>query len=310
MMDAFRPFRALLAGLSLAALAALPAIAAPQARAQPAAQTQTAHRRSPYIGAIAVDAATGRVLYSDMAGRECYPASCTKLMTARLLLKAVKEGKLSMSDRLVQSKRSEREQPSHSGLRAGEEVSVDDAMKYLMLKSANDVAVMVAERLGGSVEGFVAMMNDEARALGMANTTYASPNGLPPPRGSSRGFDRSTAADLAKLARAILSEQPEILGWTRLAKARVPTHAGAIIEIPNHNNFLNNDYRGWRRGVKMPEADGLKTGYIDAGGSSIVLTGQRAGKRAIVVVVGSASAPEREEAAGRMLSDALGALVW
>lgn len=267
---------------------------------------QTAHRRSPYVGAIALDAKTGRVLLSDMAERECYPASCTKLMTARLLLRAVAGGSIALSDTLVQSRRSIQEVPSKIDLSIGETITVDNALKALMVKSANDVAVMIAERLGGSFEGFVEMMNAEARRLGMKNTVFASPNGLPPPRGSNRGFDRSTARDMAILARAILIEQPELLRYTSLVSVTIPGRGGAPLSLRNHNHFL------WdaKAGVKMPEVDGMKTGYIDAGGSSIVLTGQRNGKRALVVVVGSSSRQERESHAGRLLSDALSAIDW
>ena len=263
-----------------------------------------AHRVSPYVGAIAVDAASGRVLVSDRADRECYPASCTKLMTARLLLKAVRDGKVAPDERLVQSKRSAGEQPSKIDLLPGETITVRNAMTALMLKSANDVAVIVAERLGGSVEGFAKMMNDEAAALGMTRTHFVSPNGLPPPKKSKRGFDRSTAADLAKLALAMVREQPEILAFTKMDKATIPGRGGTPLTVTNHNNLL------WKKGVKVPGVDGLKTGYIDAGGSSIVLTGTRGGRRAIVVVVGSASAGERDTHAARLLNDALGSLAW
>lgn len=274
------------------------------------AAVQLEHRRSPYVGAIAVDASNGRVLFSDTPERECYPASCTKLMTARLLLKAVEDGRVGSEERIVQSKRSAREEPSRIGLLPGESMTIDEALKALMLKSANDIAVAIAERVGGSVEVFVGMMNEEARLLGMNGTTFASPNGLPPPRGSNRGFDRSNAADLAKLGVAIVNEQPRLLEYTRLPYATVTGSKGVAVSISNHNNLLNKDYRGWRRGVKVGEVDGLKTGYIDAGGSSVVVTGERAGKRAVVVVVGSASAQERDQNASRMILDALGAIAW
>ena len=294
--------------IAMSAVAAVCCLAA--ALASHGAALQMEHRRSPYVGAIAIDAATGRVLCSDAPDRECYPASCTKLMTARLLLKALDEGKLEPGARIVQSKRSAREEPSRIGLLPGETMSIDDALKSLMLKSANDIAVAIAELLGGSVEGFVEQMNAEARRIGMQNTVFASPNGLPPPSGSGRAFDKSTAADLAKLGAAIVNEQPRLLEYTRLPFATVAGSKGVAVNIANHNNLLNKDYRGWRRGVKTPEADGLKTGYIDAGGSSVVVTGSRAGKRAIVAVVGSATAQERDENASRMLLDALGALAW
>lgn len=274
------------------------------------AAIQMEHRRSPYVGAIAVDASNGRVLFSDSAERECYPASCTKLMTARLLLKAIDNGIVGPDERIVQSKRSAREAPSKIGLLPGESLSIDDALKSLMLKSANDIAVAIAERVGGSVEVFVGMMNEEAKRLGMNSTNFASPNGLPPPPGSSRGFDKSNAADLAKLGVAIVHDQPQLLEYTSLSSATVTGSKGVPVPISNHNNLLNKDYRGWRRDVKVAEVDGLKTGYIDAGGSSVVVTGKRAGKRAIVVVVGSASAQERDQNASRMIVDALGAIAW
>lgn len=262
------------------------------------------HRASPYVGALVVDAGTGRTLFSDGASRECYPASCTKLMTARLLLKALESGRLPPDAVFVQSKRSAAAEPSKIDLAVGETMSVKDALLSLMLKSANDISIAVAEKIGGSVENFVAMMNEEARALGMASTVYASPNGLPPARGEKRGFDRSTAADLAILARAILRDQPELLAYTSRASATVKGRGGKPLTVQNHNNLL------WKAGLKTPGVDGLKTGYIDAGGSSIVLTGARGGRRAVVVVTGSQTAAERDANARRLMTGALEALSW
>lgn len=271
---------------------------------EPPAQHQSPYRRSPYVGAIALDGDTGRVLFTDNAARECYPASCTKLMTARLLLKAVAAGRFSLDDEIVQSKRSSAEQPSKIDLAVGETMTIDNALKALMVKSANDVAVMIAEAVAGSVEDFVVMMNDEAAKLGMHDTRFASPNGLPPPRGSGRDFDKSTAEDLSKLALAILRDQPQMLEYTKIASIQLPGRGGEMLNLQNHNNFL------WKPKVKINGVDGMKTGYIDAGGSSIVLTAERDGRRAVVVVTGSATAREREENAGRMLNDALDALAW
>lgn len=276
-----------------------------------AAPVQTAHRRTPYVGAIAVDCANGKVLFKDQENAECYPASCTKLMTARLALKAVRTGSLALNDRLVQSAVSFRERPSWLGIPPGASVSVKDGLAALMVQSANDVAVMFAEKIGGSTANFVAMMNAEAKRLGMSNTRFASPNGYPPPAGSKRGYDRSTAADLAILARSLLSEFPEILGYTSIESLTVPgvvTREGSLLQMYNHNNLLVGNRRNGL--AKMTEVDGLKTGYHDAGGSSIVLTGQRNGKRAVVVVAGSSSAKVRDETAGRMLSDALFVITW
>jgi len=259
----------------------------------------SAHRRSPCLSYLVLDVDNGRVLRSENSSAEAYPASCTKLMTAHLVYRAIRCGRLRKTDLIAQSERSNRESPSRLDLKPGETISVDDAMKALMLKSANDVAVMLAEKVGGSVENFVDLMNEEARRLDMKNTRYVTPNGLPPPKGSKRGFDRSTAQDLAKLASVLLRESPEILDYTSLASATVPGRDGKSLWIQNHNNIL------WKRGYKVPGADGLKTGYNNAGGSSIVLTGRRGGHRAVVVVLGSNSAAERDKLAGELLEDAL-----
>ena len=139
----------------------------------PALQMQTLHRRSPYVGAIALDASSQRMLFADNASRECYPASCTKLMTARILLKEVASGRFRLDDTIVQSKRSAQEEPSKIDLAVGERMTIDNALKALMVKSANDVAVMIAEAVSGSVEAFVERMNAEAAALGKKVVVFA-----------------------------------------------------------------------------------------------------------------------------------------
>ena len=265
----------------------------------PARGADGVHRRSPCLGYLVLDVDNGKVLRSENSSAEAYPASCTKLMTAHLVYRAMRCGRLKLTDRLTQSDRSNRESPSRLDLKPGETITVDDAMKALMLKSANDVAVMFAEKVGGSVENFVDLMNEEARRLGMTHTRYVTPNGLPPPKGSKRGFDRSTAQDLAKLASVLLRESPEILDYTSLASVTIAGREGKPIWLQNHNNIL------WKRGFKVDGADGLKTGYNNAGGSSIVLTGRRGGHRAVVVVLGSNSAAERDTLAGQLLEDAL-----
>jgi len=259
--------------------------------------------KSPYLGAIAVDAKDGRVLFEDSSSVECLPASCTKLMTARLLLKAISAGRLSLDDRIAQTALSSREEPSKLDLAPGESVAARDALAAIMVKSANDMAVAIAERLSGTVEAFVAEMNAEAASLCMTNTHFVSPNGLPP-ASSNRGYDRSTPADLAKLALAILREQPEILEYTSMKSVRIPCRDGKVVEFRNHNNLVA------KRNVMMKEADGLKTGFFRKAGFSIVATGSRNGKRAVAVVVGSPSASLRDSAAKRMLGDALDALDW
>lgn len=269
------------------------------------------HRREPYVGAIAVNAKTGEVIRRDHEQDECYPASCTKLMTARLALRELAAGRLRLNDRLTQSEVSFREKPSWLGIPVGKTISVDDGLKALMVQSANDVAVMFAERIAGSTAAFVDAMNAEAKLLGMAKTVFVSPNGYPPPKGSKRGFDRSTAADLAILARRLIADYPQILTYTSLEAITIPgvvTKEGGLLRMTNHNHLLVGNPRNQIK--KMPEVDGLKTGYHQEGGCSVVVTGQRRGKRVIVVVVGSPSAAQRDQQAGALLSDALGALDW
>jgi D-alanyl-D-alanine carboxypeptidase (penicillin-binding protein 5/6) len=160
------------------------------------------------------------------------------------------------------------------------------------------------------VAAFVARMNRRAQELGMASTRYASPNGLPPPRGAKRGFDVSTAQDLAKLGRPPVA-MPEALTYTSRASHTVTGGGGQPSSFQNHNYFVPRNRDPQHLATPMPECDGLKTGYTAASGSSIVLTAARNGRRVVVVVLGSAGRHEREAAAGRLLRDALDAVsIW
>ncbi|MBP5284873.1 MAG: D-alanyl-D-alanine carboxypeptidase [Kiritimatiellae bacterium] len=288
-----------------------------------AAPTANPYRVSPYVGAISVDAQTGATLFEDKADAKAYPASVTKLMTAYLVLEDVKAGRLSLDDMVTASPTVTKadvhyRQASCIGLAAGESMSVDTMLVWLMVHSANDAAVFLAEKCAGSFDAFVARMNEKAAELGMKDTVYYNPNGLPPPKNAKeRKFNVSTCRDLAKLAMAVLNDCPEMLRYTsvKVASLDVPvTRDGKRVwekhNIKNHNNVMVKNTLKVVNPDGTEAVDGLKTGYIDAGGSSVVLTGTRSGKRAIVVVLGSASAPERDANAARLLDDALGALVW
>ena len=226
-------------------------------------------------------------------------------MTARLLMKEVSAGRMSWGDRVTQTELSAAEEPSKIDLAPGESVSVKEALAVLMVKSANDVAVAIAEKVSGSVEAFVARMNAEAAALGMTNTVFVTPNGFPPPAGSRRGFDESTPRDLASLACAILDEQPELLDFTSLKSVTVKGRGGKELTFGTHNNLLLRKSDSY-----MPEADGLKTGYFRLAGCSLVATASRNGRRAVAVVVGSPSARERDAAAKDLLSKSLDTIDW
>ena len=153
--------------------------------------------------ALVFEATSGKVLYAEDVDNQWYPASLTKLMTAYLAFEAIKSGRLSLKSKISCSAAAHKEPPSKIGLPIGGELTVDKALQALIVKSANDVAVMLAEAIGGNEEQFVNLMNATAKRLGMARTNFANPNGLPAPE------QVTTARDLGKLARAIITEFPE-----------------------------------------------------------------------------------------------------
>ncbi len=281
----------------------------------------------PYRSAVAIDAVSGRILFADHDARASYPASVTKLMTFLLVLEDVKEGRYTLKDRAAASTYASSMEPSSVGIKPRETMTIEDLLYSIMVKSANDAAIVLAEhaawvRSGGKgtipddakgrdrVEAFVARMNLRAHELGMTATRYASPNGLPPARTEKRGFDTSTAADIAKLCQRIV-KQAGALKYTSCAVHTVTDGAGKPLTLATHNYFLpgSRDKEGCARPVEG--CDGLKTGYTAVSGSSIALTAARNGRRVIVVVLGSAGRHNREAAAGSILRDALGAIsVW
>lgn len=283
-------------------------------KAAPSKQTAAAspYRKDPYVGALAVDAGTGRVLFADGAGAVARPASVTKLMTALLVLEDVKAGRYGLDSMVSAGPMALRMEPSIIGfldLKTRKPVSwsVDTLLYALMIRSANDAAVALAEHASGGLDEFVARMNAKAKALGMNNTVYYNPNGLPPNSGKRypwKSFNTTTCYDQAKLAREILDKHPELLKYTSRKTWQMPNGQTII----NHNNVMRMDK--WK--IVNPDGteavDGLKTGYIHAGGSSVVLTGKRKGRRAIVVVLGSASAQLRDSHARNLMEDALTSL--
>ncbi len=309
----------LLSLLSIAALAA-PAKGRKAARsAAPAAAPapglpETAFRRTPYVGAIAVDAQTGHVLFEDHADAVARPASVTKLMTLLLCLEDMHALKYDPTTRVTASVRCSQEKPSSVGLKPGQSMTIDDLLMSIMVKSANDAAVLLAENSTarnagreirpGDLQAFIVRMNAKARQLGMLHTHYETPNGYPPKPGSKRPFDTSTARDLVKLAQAVL-RYPEVFRFTKTKLTTVTDGAGNPLRMVNHNNILVKDKMKILDELGESEVDGLKTGYIDAGGSSIILTGKRNGKRAIVIVLGSQTSKLRDKHARQLMVDAL-----
>ncbi len=225
---------------------------------------------------IVVDVATGQVLQSDRGGTPWLPASLTKMMTTYVALRQVRAGRLSLDTGLVVSQRAFRQAPSKMGFRPGTVVTLDNALKMIMVKSANDVSVAIAEGVGGSVEAFAGMMNAEAQRLGMSGTRFINPNGLP------GAGQQTTARDMALLARAMMREFPEHSQLWRIPAIR---YGNRVMRNPNH---LIGRYQG---------ADGFKTGFTCASGFNVVATATRGGRQLIVVVLGATSARGRAETA-------------
>lgn len=273
-----KPARRLLVTIGLAAATAL-AVMAPAAQAQiPYFRSLLAASESKYA-AIVVDAKTGEVLYAKHPDDPRYPASITKLMTLYLTFEALSSGKLHMDDRVVFSPHAAAQAPTKLGVRPGDSVSVNTLIHAMAIKSANDAAVAMAEKLGGSESRFAALMTVRAQELGMHNTHFADASGLP----NSRQI--TTARDLAILSRAIMRDYPQ---YYHLFSERSFEFRGRT--IMGHNHMLN-----------VPGVDGLKTGFTNASGFNIAISGVRDGRRLIVIVMGGPSTALRDENAEDLL---------
>jgi D-alanyl-D-alanine carboxypeptidase len=229
---------------------------------------------------LVVEADTGKVLQADNATMPWYPASVTKLMTAYVTLKAVKDSRITLDTLLTVSPVAASQSPSKMGFRPGTQVTVDNALKMMLVKSANDMAVVLAEGVGGSIEGFSAMMNQTAQKLGMTQTSYVNPNGLP------ADGQITSARDLAILARAIIRDLPEYEYFVHIPSIRF----GRRI-TQNFNKLIG----------RYPGADGFKTGFICASGYNLVASATRDGKRLIAVVLGASSGHMRAVRAAQLL---------
>lgn len=237
--------------------------------------------------AIVVDARNGRMLYQSGAEEARFPASLTKMMTLYLLFEAIDSGRVSKTTEIPISDHARSQQPSKIGFRRGETINVESAIHALATKSANDVAVAVAEYLGGTEDAFAATMTSKARVIGMRATVFRNASGLPD------GDQRTTARDMAVLGMAL--------------RQRFPHHYHYFSEqdfvfrgrtIRGHNDLI-----GRVRGV-----DGIKTGYVRASGFNIVTSVNDGGRRLVVVVMGGDSARSRnahvEELIQRYLPEA------
>ncbi|GJD81925.1 hypothetical protein GCM10007886_49420 [Methylobacterium gregans] len=222
---------------------------------------------------LLVDAESGKVIYGQAATDPWYPASITKLMTAYVALDLVRQGRASLDTLITISPAAAAEPPSKMGFRPGTQLTLDNALKIIMVKSANDVSWAIGESLGGSVEGFADMMNETSRRIGMHESRWYNPNGLPDPR------QWTSARDMAVLARALMRDFPQ-----NRDLFSIPAIQFGKAVMANHNGLLGR-YAG---------ADGMKTGFICSGGFNVVASATRNGRRIIAVVMGQPSARERD----------------
>lgn len=256
------------------------AAAAPAAQAQiPYFQNLLAASQTKYA-AMVVDARSGEVLYAKHADSPRYPASITKVMTLYLTFEALASGKLRLEDRVVFSPHAAAQAPTKLGVRAGDSISVSEAIQSMTTLSANDAAVAMAEKLGGTESRFAALMTLRAQELGMQNTHFVNANGLPDSR------QLTTARDIAILSRAAMRDYPQYYGYF---SQKSFTFRGR--HINNHNHLLNS----------VPGVDGLKTGFTNASGYNIAISGVRDNRRLIVVVMGGPTTASRDQNAEDLL---------
>ncbi|MGH7000220.1 MAG: serine hydrolase, partial [Stellaceae bacterium] len=222
--------------------------------------------------ALVIEMPSGAILYEDHATEPWYPASLTKLMTVYVALSAVRDHRIALDTPLAVSALAASMPPSKMGFRPGSLVTLDNALKMLMVKSANDLAVVIAEGVSGSVAAFADDMNDAARSLGLTQSHFVNPNGLPNPE------HVSSARDLAILARALYLTFPEQANLFDIGALRL----GRQI-IPNHNKLLG----------RYPGADGMKTGFTCAAGFNLVASASQGGRQLIAVILGAPNARSR-----------------
>jgi len=231
---------------------------------------------------ILVDLDSGAVLAERQSGELWYPASLTKLMTVYLVFEALAEGRLELNSPVVISENATAAQPSRMGFPSGTIITVENALKILIVKSANDVAVAVAEMMGASESGFVADMNQTAIDLGMTGTRFINPHGLP------GGGQYSNARDMALLARTIWTRFPQFRDLFAIPEIRF----GSTI-MPAGNSLLE----------FYPGSNGMKTGYICAAGFNVAATVTR-GQRSFLAVVLGAETPTHRATTTAFLFDA------
>ena len=236
------------------------------------------------VSSIMIDAESGEILSESNADELRYPASLTKLMTLYITFDALEKGIIKWDDKLPVSRRAANISPSKIGVKKGEKIKVGDAVMALIVKSANDCAVILAEGLGYSEENFAKTMTKVAHELGMENTTFYNASGLPNKK------QKTTARDMALLGAAIYHHFPQ---YYKLFATKKFTYKGRTIYT--HNHLLKN-FKG---------ADGMKTGFTNAAGYNIVTSAERNGHRVIAVTMGHRIMKQRDKKVASMMENGL-----
>ncbi len=232
---------------------------------------------------IVVDLDTDQVLHARNADEERFPASLTKVMTLYMVFDALDSGELRLNERMTVSRYASRQQPSKLGLKSGSTIKVEDAIRALVTKSANDVAVVFAERLGKTESRFAVQMTEKAKELGLEHTTFKNASGLP------NASQKTTARDLAKLAEAIYEDHRD-----RYAYFSTPSFTWNRRHYQNHNGLL----------AKVDGVDGIKTGYTNASGYNLMASAERDGHRVIAVMLGGTTGKSRDQHVSDLLEAA------
>ena len=217
---------------------------------------------------IVIDANTGKILHQENPDALRHPASVTKVMTLYLLFEQLEAKRLRLDSQLQVSANAARQQPSKLGVKAGSSISVEDAIQALVTRSANDVAVVIAESISGDTMSFAQLMTRRARQLGMSRTNFRNPHGLPDPQ------QVTTARDLATLGRAVQERFPRYYAYF---ETRSFNYRG--VAIRNHNRLLG----------RIDGVDGIKTGYTNASGFNLLTSVKKDGRYVIAVVLGGTS---------------------
>jgi D-alanyl-D-alanine carboxypeptidase len=229
---------------------------------------------------VVFDLNGGKILQHQDAFKRWYPASLSKLMTAYVTFRAIAAGEVQLDSPIKVTKHSAAEPPSKMGFKPGSVMRLDNALKMMLVKSANDIAMAVGENVGGSQAAFAERMNAEATRLGMNGTHFVNPNGLYSPD------QYTTARDLAVLVMAIRREFPQYVPWFSIEGLAVGKKA-----IPNYNLLIG----------RYPGADGMKTGFVCPSGFNMIGSATRNGRTLVAVVLGEKSAVTRAETAARLL---------